>query len=286
MSELSLDLTLEPLDDPSPILLPRLLVEGEASEGTHAPSGTLHATAIKRIHKMDCTVYRASMVLEAGGDAIPVILKTNLLKPTRADDLAREARIYAKDAKILQTHAIPHFYGAFRGTVAGFPMTCLVLEDCGEPIGGYFSGIDRELAMEIMKRVLIFHDIGLRHNDLSEENILINSDGRTFLIDLEYAQPHVCQRTGDVVAGSKQPLRHEFGCAEAWEIARAMHLWTKDYVVLWGSCVPRSVVKTISPESLITMAPAWLRETDEQIAGLIEEAKVAGEQCRAFQFPA
>ncbi|KII95737.1 hypothetical protein PLICRDRAFT_150616 [Plicaturopsis crispa FD-325 SS-3] len=202
-------------------------MEGETLEGTPKPSGTLHATAVECIHRTDTTVYRAKAVLMEGADPIHVILKTNILHPEREEGLLDEARVYATDAKLLQGHAIPYFYGAFQGEVAEDPMTCLVFEDCGKPLGIFFHQIDGELALEIMQRVLIFHDIGLRHNDLTEENIVINSEGRTFLIDLEYTEPHACKRKDDVLVGSKQPQKHEFGCSEVWEIARLMGLWTK-----------------------------------------------------------
>ncbi|KII95566.1 hypothetical protein PLICRDRAFT_48513 [Plicaturopsis crispa FD-325 SS-3] len=286
MSQLSLDLTLEPLEDPSLLLLPRLHFEGEMStEGTSTPPGTIYATAIECIHRGHATVYRATMVLSEGEDPISVVLKTNILRPERGQDLLDEARIYTKDAKILQGHAIPQFYGAFQGVVEEDLMTCLVLEDCGEPIEAMFHELDRDLAVDIMRRILFLHDIGLVHNDLTEDNILINEEGRVFLIDLECAAPHVCKRADDVLVGSKQPRMHEFECDEIYETARMMRLWTRTYVGLWGSCVPRSVVQTITAESLITMAPARLRETEEQREQLLDHARRVADEQRQFQYP-
>lgn len=61
-------------------------------------------------------------------------------------------------------------------------------------------------------------------------------NGRPFIIDFEYAEPHECQRAGDIVEGVKAPDWSDFGCGEIYKFCYDNKVWrTGEHssVLLW-----------------------------------------------------
>jgi RIO-like serine/threonine protein kinase len=54
--------------------------------------------------------------------------------------------------------------------------------------------------MDVLDQLMILHEAGLMHCDISEHNVVIR-EGRPFIIDLERARPHDCNRQMPVIQG-------------------------------------------------------------------------------------
>ena len=48
-----------------------------------------------------------------------------------------EAETYRTTLSDMQGHYIPSFYGLYVGTVFRDPAVCIILEDCGDPVGSF-----------------------------------------------------------------------------------------------------------------------------------------------------
>lgn len=89
------------------------------------------------------------------------------------------------------------------------------------------------------------HKNGVCHDDVAEDNVLLNEDGRVVVIDFEEAVKVRCHRTEAIPGlGDLGPHKDKFRCNEIWDLGWAMQMWKprtllfplsqyKYYLFLW-----------------------------------------------------
>lgn len=76
-----------------------------------------------------------------------------------------------------------------------------------------------------MDQLLDLHEHGVQHNNFAERNVVVNKDGKPFIIDFEHADPHDCEREMDVDEGVPAPNKFYFGCEEIYDYCFEYGIW-------------------------------------------------------------
>ncbi|KAF7440065.1 hypothetical protein PC9H_000407 [Pleurotus ostreatus] len=185
-----------------------------------------------RVSHKDTTVYRGLLTLPDSEEPVAVVVKTDFFAETlRRKAFEHEVDMYEIHLWELQDKAIPHCYGLFQykgedAKVSSF----LVLRDCGDPIVEP-RNLTSSFKSKVINAVYYIHFLGFTHGDLSYDNIIINKDGSPFIIDLEFAKPHVCGLKERLLIGEES---RDVGCTEMMQCAALMRAWADVYVKLEG----------------------------------------------------
>ncbi|KAJ7623810.1 hypothetical protein FB45DRAFT_1006094 [Roridomyces roridus] len=132
---------------------------------------------------------------------------------SRREELIHEANVYQGVGRELCADVLPAFYGCFQTEINSTIVTCLVLEDCGEPMMKPLDEMNGHFQSELLKAVHAIHKKGLEHGDIYPCNILV-VDGHPVLIDLKFSKPHECGLRMKLVCGTLTPTEEEYGCNE------------------------------------------------------------------------
>lgn len=102
------------------------------------PQSTLHFFSDNAISAGNSEVYRGKLSREGHQQSQDVVCK---LAEGDTSSLLSEVKLYDTVLKPLQGEDIPRSLGFFLGTssLTQKPIACLLLEYCGEPLGGYFN---------------------------------------------------------------------------------------------------------------------------------------------------
>lgn len=80
--------------------------------------------------------------------------------------------------------------------------------------------------LKILDAFVQIHDAGVKHRDVTEENVLINDEGRVSIIDFEGATKMRCRRIYSVPApGDIGPNKKVWGCQELYDLGYALEIW-------------------------------------------------------------
>ncbi|KAL4259586.1 hypothetical protein AB1N83_009474 [Pleurotus pulmonarius] len=184
-----------------------------------------------RVSHKDTTVYRGMLTLPDSEEPVAVVVKTDFFAETmRPRDFEREADMYENHLWDLQDKAIPRCYGLFQSKEDGKISSFLVLRDCGNPIVEP-RNLTKSFKSKVINAVYCIHFLGFTHGDISYDNIIIDKDGRPFIIDLQSAKPHVCGVKERLLIGEES---RDVGCAEMMQCAALIRAWADVYVKLEG----------------------------------------------------
>ncbi|KAJ7623789.1 hypothetical protein FB45DRAFT_752648 [Roridomyces roridus] len=181
---------------------------------------------VKREWIRPLSIFRAR-VKRPNDVPLDAVLKIDL-SGWRREELIHEANVYQGVGRELCGDVIPAFYGCFQTEINSMTVTCLVLEDCGEPMKKPVDKMDGHFQQTVNR----LHKKGLEHGSLYPRNILV-SEGHPVLIDFETAQPHECGLRMKLIPGSMAPSQYEFGCVELHDLICSMGLWRSSM-----SCLP------------------------------------------------
>jgi hypothetical protein len=90
--------------------------------------------------------------------------------------------------------------------------------------------------MDLVNNLVWLHEVGLRHCDISEDNVLDN-DGLPFIIDLEHAVTHTCGLKMSIQQGELRPRQSEFDCDELYILCDDTKIWSSGTALCLSSCV-------------------------------------------------
>ncbi|KAL6298898.1 hypothetical protein BKA93DRAFT_743304, partial [Sparassis latifolia] len=152
-----------------------------------------------------------------------IVCKVGFGKRSR-NSLQAEANIYIH-LKDLQGIAIPRYVGLFQGEMEDGRCACLVREYCGERLRKPLCGTKWDFRCEVVNLLRQIHDKGVEHGNFSEENIVIDVEGRPFLIDFSEAEKHECEATMPITIDDIQPMLKDFGCRELFNAAVLAEVW-------------------------------------------------------------
>ncbi|KAA1473266.1 hypothetical protein DENSPDRAFT_779788 [Dentipellis sp. KUC8613] len=138
--------------------------------------------------------------------------------------LAAEARFYSGKLSHLQGVCIPRFYGHFLGECEDGPVSCIVLEYCGEDVYTYCAEQPIEFKRALIYAVIAIHEAGVRHFDLRNRNV-VNYNGLPMIIDFGEAEDHECERQMEVEENVAAPIDDFFGCDEIHQLCIDLGIW-------------------------------------------------------------
>ncbi|GBE89710.1 hypothetical protein SCP_1700340 [Sparassis crispa] len=167
--------------------------------------------------------------------------------------------------KDLQGIAIPRYVGLFQGEMEDGRCACLVREYCGERLRKPLCGTKWDFRGEVVNLLRQIHDKGVEHGNFSEENIVIDVEGRPFLIDFSEAEKHECEATMPITIDDIQPMLKDFGCRELFNAAVLAEVWLPGKILFMGFYVPTQFAQ--SPEMLATCAPEGVSPDEALKAG-------------------
>lgn len=81
------------------------------------------------------------------------------------------------------------------------------------------------LRLDVAEHILELREHGVQHGDLAERNIVVNQEGRPFIIEFEHATAHTCKRTMNVDEGVVCPDKLDFGCCEIYDFYFENGIW-------------------------------------------------------------
>ncbi|TDL16553.1 hypothetical protein BD410DRAFT_901952 [Rickenella mellea] len=253
------------VNDVFPFMLTRLNIDGSA---TTPDQPSVRFTGGKNISYGErVQVYRGK--LHHGEDTVTdAAVKFDLYNSCR-EDLVRESALYEEHAKTLQGTVVPTFYGIYHGIVDERPITCLVLEDCGDPIETWLHDASVEFSFKVAQHLMKLHSVGLQHNNISETNIVVKN-GEPRLIDFSNATPHICGRKMEIVCGAPRPKVNAFACKELHNFASRQGIWEATDIFYYGAVVPKRYVT--SAEYLLDLTPPHLIKTAKGRERILREA--------------
>ncbi|OBZ74791.1 Multiple RNA-binding domain-containing protein 1 [Grifola frondosa] len=176
-------------------------------------------------------VFRGSLVRNGQGPR-DVVCKLAIGK-RRIGRLSAEAGFYTKELKDLQG--------------------CLVLDYVGETLDHPLFSMNFEFRYAVMKAVMSMHFAGVKQCDLEERNIVVDKNGRPFIIDFDNAMEHKCKLAIPIVFNTKQPSYSKLKCLELYSAGKMAQAWTPGRVYYMLNYVP--IKYATSPETLMKKAP-------------------------------
>ncbi|KAJ7647020.1 hypothetical protein FB45DRAFT_186684 [Roridomyces roridus] len=189
-----------------------------------------------------CYIFRAQ-VKRPNDHPLDVVLKMDI-SGWRREALTHEAEIYQGAARDLCGDVIPAFYGCFQAEMKSMIVTCLVLEDCGEPMKKPVDKMNGDFQIELLQTVNRLHKKGLAHGDLYPRNILV-AEGHPVLIDLEMSTPHQCGLRMKLIPGAMAPSQQEFGCDELHDLICRMGLWRSNVLSFCEAYVAKNCIESV-----------------------------------------
>ncbi|KLO13261.1 hypothetical protein SCHPADRAFT_890140 [Schizopora paradoxa] len=144
----------------------------------------------------------------------------------RAIALQREADYYNTCLLPVQGTIVPYMYGLYRGKTCDerkLPVSCLILEDCGDVLTQPF----RELPMEPEEREN--HENALRAasalRDFAERNVVQKNGSYRFIDFVDVNDEHKCHWKGQLCEGMPAPGMRKLGCSFILGAGEVMSLW-------------------------------------------------------------
>ncbi|RDB27094.1 hypothetical protein Hypma_005098 [Hypsizygus marmoreus] len=216
---------------------PLLLHAGSGSE----PAGmtTFHATVREILsHGYNFIVLRASLSVVQDFKSIDtveqfddsVILKFVLDESGSCVALLRELKAYEVDLVSLQGSVIPKLYGHFTGRCShhDVKLSCIALEDCGEPPMQDFDKLPYEDRVQIMEKLAQFHLCRFRIDDFDEQYVLVKNSNRFRIHHFRDAMvKHAClQVPQESYDPCENPTLH-FACHMVRNFATQLELWDR-----------------------------------------------------------
>ncbi|TFY80402.1 hypothetical protein EWM64_g3613 [Hericium alpestre] len=245
------------------------------ADANASPSNELIFEGGNLIHENNrINVYRGKVLVRSSPDSPSVDAVCKIAYGRRAlEGLDNEARLYLGKLKHLQDVFIPKSYGYFIGDTDEGPTGCLVLEYCGEPVVQMLKFVDPAFRDAVVSAVEAIHDAGVRHRDISEDNIL-DHNGRPMIINFEAAQDHVCERKKPIVKGAIEPHPHEFNCDELQWVCRSSLFWKTRYIMfdtLYYDVSLASDARKLAEKA----PPSWTpeRALDEAYRAIVDHVK-------------
>lgn len=90
--------------------------------------------------------------------------------------------------------------------------------------------------LDIVDHLLELHERGIQHGDFAEHNIVIDEDGKPFIVDFEHAETHECERTEDIIEGAIAPDKWDFGCYEIFDFCYDHRIWRTGTIYRCSVC--------------------------------------------------
>ncbi|RDB26127.1 hypothetical protein Hypma_006193 [Hypsizygus marmoreus] len=235
---------------------PSLVVHLESQcplECDHTEHWSIRST--KFLYHWRYWIYTGTLVRPGTAETRNIVLKINTGEHVKA--LTHEADVYENCAKDLQGTVIPVCFGLFHTvTLENCVITCLVTEYCGENLdANELSDLEIDFGWNLLRQVDLLHRHGLRHKDLSVSNILSNN-GTPFLIDLEKAEEHTCERALRIKEGCVRPMSEDFDCREMYMlVVELCRIWDNETVVDLknGLLIDMDRLMVTPPEEIVKM---------------------------------
>ncbi|KAJ3537305.1 hypothetical protein NM688_g6712 [Phlebia brevispora] len=248
--------------------------EDGACDSDEASQPPLRFTQSDLVHEGTSKVYKGTLV--NGGDT-PLRVVCKLIQESPKSNpawLDHEAAVYENKLADLQGICVPRFYGLFTGTIADKPASCIILEDCGVALQGYFSAYPQEVSIKSFQLLMAVHKRGVEHRDFWPRNIVVDNveqPTRYNLIDFEGSYPrHQCLVEGPEIEIFNFP---RVQCPELSRIGLELQLFVPWSVRFFGSGV--NILSFRGAEGLARAGRRPATLTDEQI--LQEARRVLGE---------
>ncbi|KAI0084590.1 hypothetical protein BDY19DRAFT_997509 [Irpex rosettiformis] len=180
--------------------------------------------------------------------------------------LEKEARLYLTQLKALQGDVVPLFHGYFKGKITrhdstgwsggdGFEdedeeeiMTCIILEDCGEPIPEEIREEDPSTIDTIVLSYRRIHEAGLGTPDFClSADVVRNEHGKIRVVGFSRTEeqhkckhnPHFNRHSLDFNTEWKF-----FGCEDLYRVACELRWLTPGYIVYGGRMIPLARANT------------------------------------------
>ncbi|KII85341.1 hypothetical protein PLICRDRAFT_178430 [Plicaturopsis crispa FD-325 SS-3] len=218
-------------------------------------------------------VYRAMMANQAVVLKFSVPNKLDRFDKRSSLDIEDEARAYRGKLQTLQGTVVPRFFGYFKAeTQLKREIGCLVLEDCGERVGGSFLALPHADRVTIFKLLAKLHERRCATDDFAERNVVCR-DGEYRLIDFHDLKYHRCKST-DLHIGKPTPSVADIGCGDLFFYGKEMDIWPiarRPHVMIGGLAhnkelfPPQDVIDQLVPDdqeavraNLHVLTP-WLR---------------------------
>ncbi|KLO13260.1 hypothetical protein SCHPADRAFT_928648 [Schizopora paradoxa] len=142
--------------------------------------------------------------------------------------LEREAKHYNSCLLPVQGAIVPVFYGSYRGASCNdrrTPVSCLILEDCGDRLTQAFRKLPLEERVKILKIYCELHTYKVALNDFAERNV-VQKNGTYRLVDFEDINDnHQCLYKGSLYEGMTAPNAERIGCSYVMTACEDMNLW-------------------------------------------------------------
>ncbi|OCH84456.1 hypothetical protein OBBRIDRAFT_891783 [Obba rivulosa] len=135
----------------------------------------------------------------------------------KVKELRKEAKSYTGLLNGLQGICVSVFLGLYEGRASAEDeedVACLLTVLSGKAVGVSAWPLDVVLTERITNAYRSIHYTGSRKNNLDSENVLVDPDGKVFIIDFEKATDHPCPfhheiRYNETRPYSEPPLRRE-----------------------------------------------------------------------------
>ncbi|OBZ74796.1 hypothetical protein A0H81_05244 [Grifola frondosa] len=183
------------------------------------------------LHEDTSKIYRGELTCE-GEEPRDVVCKLVYGK-RRMKRVRREACFYANELQKLQGRMIPRFHGLFRGEMQDGDTVCLVLDYIGKPLTRCLFTMNFQFRFSVIQALVTIHSLGVKHGDFSENSIVVDENYRPYIIDFEWAEQHVCQKSMPIVFNAEEPEWKEFNCDELHDACTEAQAWlprTVDYL--------------------------------------------------------
>ncbi|KLO13259.1 hypothetical protein SCHPADRAFT_997480 [Schizopora paradoxa] len=142
--------------------------------------------------------------------------------------LEREARHYNSCLLPVQGTRVPVLHGFYKGISCDgsrTPVSCLVLEDCGDRLTQPFRKLPLEERLKILKEYCELHKYGVSLNAFAERNV-VRKNGTYRFIDFEdINDKHECTWKGSFYEGMTKPHFGKIGCSYVMSACGEMKLW-------------------------------------------------------------
>ncbi|GBE89102.1 hypothetical protein SCP_1501050 [Sparassis crispa] len=185
--------------------------------------------------------------------------------------LREEAEVYFRLCD-LQGDVVPVCYKLFEGELADGPSACLITEYRGESLDRYMRTTSWRFRCQVIKALADIHACGIQNCDFDVRNIVVDKDGRPFIIDFDRAQRHECTAPEIISVGVPAPFLADFGCDEIWSFCQGdCGMWKPNTFPFMGGHLALCYF-----ESVGTLASKAPKGTPRDVA--LEEARRAIER--------
>ncbi|KLO05334.1 hypothetical protein SCHPADRAFT_1002975 [Schizopora paradoxa] len=171
----------------------------------------------------------------------------------RHEALRKEATVYHEQIPSVQGSDVPIFYGYFEGEKLNSNakrVSCIFLEDCGDPVYGCLVDLPLPARAEIFKEVGRIHLCGMTLDDFCEGNVVHKGNSYRIidfqLVEIRREHEHSCLWKDDrVYEGKPVPTFRDIGCRTMHNIGLELDLWkSRLSVEVMGSNCPKSEYPT------------------------------------------